>query len=100
MEKQIASSSSTTSSRGSGSSREESARASHICLNLPETFLRAPNRFCFTAHTETGTPELGRLGNQNCKENLLLPCSITTNTNAQFRQAMPPENAAASEESR
>src|ERR1041385_2875590 len=28
-----------------------SSRPSHICRNLPETFLRVPNRFSFTGRT-------------------------------------------------
>src|SRR6185503_9027272 len=45
------SSSSTTSRRGIGTS-DFSSLPSHICLNLPETFLSVPNRFCFTGPTK------------------------------------------------
>ncbi len=41
--------------RGTGISLEEpSSRPDHICLNLPETFFRAPNRLCFTALKKLG----------------------------------------------
>src|SRR6476659_10115857 len=51
IEKQIDSSSSTTNKRGIGISFDgRSVRPPHIRLNLPETFLSVPNRFCFTTH--------------------------------------------------
>jgi hypothetical protein len=54
IEKQIDSSSSTTNKRGNGVSLKDfSSRPSHICRNLPETFLSVPNRLCFTGHTKT-----------------------------------------------
>lgn len=38
---------------------DTSSRPLHICLNLPETFFSVPNRFCFTALTESEQRNLG-----------------------------------------
>src|SRR5438093_13226788 len=58
IEKQIDSSSSTTSSRGISTSSEDlSSLPAHIRLSLPETFFSVPKGLCFTADK----PELGQL---------------------------------------
>lgn len=93
----MASSSSTTRSRGIGSSREEwFARASHICLNLPETFLRVPNRFCFTAPTETATPETAHNAIDwrfnKSTESYRCPGSLTFKHSAQFHHGVLPKH--------